>query len=1854
MKPRPAEVQAFALCTRPSGSLAGIIARKARKLFSVHTCLLLSVFALITASVSYSHSAELDEARHFRLESGPPVVWENLRDSPQFLFGVKPTYSLKNRLHLCVLEPGESTTFLVPPNEMIRVAEANGKVDWSDVELWTSNGSGLYQRQMSGQCKCGTSLLAAPGAANLTIARICRPADKRCAATIAIFTSRCVAIPVLDTYRMEFKVSNCERVYMSDDGGQTIQSMSRIGPGQRALLTVAGPTWLKIETRFRYQPTDARSRQSYHIRLLSNGELLRVLEFATSSESKRRVTVNGQEVSVSKQESAFTNIDAGNSKLEIECSAPIFCRVLESATAIQHPRLNGSVVRDRVVLEEPVSIWDTRRPTTETVFTDDQAAYTFAALRSARDNEFPRGGLRSYMLIRKLSATSSESHRMRRFAEGIRSNHTTFRDLLPVNSSQEIAPVTATFASRKLRDPREPLTTPSLKQQFIHDAVGQLSRARFVRLSNSPNEATVYRLPGDLGSSILRIAVDRASTQFTTRLIVQYDRRRPIQLEIVPSEPVDDDAFESPRSKLGLSALRRQHGHFDAGTLGGPFAQLQTPVPHIRVASAELFMPADVVSIRIWAEAPSDACPNVALQYLDGRRYELTETSLHDSLCQTGTTKKLEVLFDNQRQEQYESRELQNHAVALKRLTNSHQRDFAQSIANASPIDSSDVRPVSNKNLSTLYHSAMQLSADKQWPAAIETWSELVNAAHGDQRSSARIQRAEALRRAGEHFLAERELRGLAQFGDPHTRQLAIGRLVRWKQDAEDTRGVERLYSVATAIDRTDEHVAGLARSLLLNQRWDAALTVALAIPFEVRPNDVVVRAAFQLAWWKTFDQAVSMLPEPSQYFWQAQKLLRFGKYDQAREEFALAGKQGERIVRHLDRGFKIHQAITASERTTRLRGIADWQDWQAEHPGPTLWREEPNLVESCSAFATVHSSSRDIYTNYASASPGHPIAIRVLGPMRLQIEVRPLHNCDSEKPIDDWLHVVGQQMRQVIALTHNRPATGLNIVSDKTRIPGGTVRAEIQLAAGHHQLDITPENSEVLVRFKVARPELPLPVLPPLNEHTVNKVLVGSFGTAAERRHRVARGVNPWTQEPRTTASPSGATSKYALPLMSPFQGSDSAPDTHPGVNTPFTAAVGESPDPPTFATEGLNRVEETLRSTKWDGRETAPQRARTTTLHRAAMLVWTAEHEPKRRHECLIALYELCENHPELRELATLRNRLARTATWKSFREFESSAGIHAIEIEGWQPESPSLRIRKSLLAPRFDADHILSAEQDLVLNLRDDRATVFEIVAARPQLSFLPTSPTLVEWQLDDGEPHVIRLTDPTLHQTFRVEVSAGQHQLRVRVKNPMAFHYVLLKIRERTADGQSVALEPRRRFYQVATVDEPVRFSLEGPAVVRIDERRGKTTLTRIETVIEGIRQFELNPAAGQKAALYRVFELLDDPQRQSPQSAPIELQLEEQPRPWLDPLVDAVFASGPPRIADLSLMSPDAPAPNVNIDDEFPLGSQERGTWSLGMGLFQRAALEEDNNLARPGQFMQFNATRYRFDAWNNKHLQTDLLLRTRNAAGPVFGLVHNQWQSLPSLRSIVCNCGNDGHPPIDFSTRGFVFLQRPGTSALPASPNTHVTVGLQGRISQTRRWSSQAYHKPSMTVFGRWLTMDQNTFGPAEADEDIFTPFKSNHRIGMRISDRFIYQRNLDNKWWLRPALMTNENFNLAKPDNVSLQGGVSQLWGPLELQFSYKAIRYLSDNDRRNNSTQHLFYADAILERWRCAGRRNQMSLSFRHDLGDGDTSTSLVFTTFFDHGRGYRDMHPSRVSYLPIRKDRTVTHLLPPHLTN
>ncbi len=1011
-------------------------------------------------------------------------------------------------------------------------------------------------------------------------------------------------------------------------------------------------------------------------------------------------------------------------------------------------------------------------------------------------------------------------------AARIRERYTFFRDLLPVKFDSQSQPRQIAFHNRQIRRPNQKRTETIVGEQHVPDALAWLSKTTLVRLPLGIEGGIQYRLPDSIGNSLIQLVVDQTHLTGPARLLVQFDNRPPIEVDVMPKDVIKPLRFVPGRPEAALSALAALHPKYDSGTAGGPYAMWQSPVPVIRAATAEFLKPANARRMRVAMISCGDPSVHLGVQYLDARKVQLSETAYRylSAMKEHEKPESLAFRFANQ--------ELDNNALPVERLLKSHHQAFAKSVERSDQV-SNQTELWDPLTLQELEAAAQHRIMAQQWPEAIQSLTEIINHSVDQQRREAILARAEALFHAGEEFLANRELRGWLRYSDdPELRFAALQQLLELDADNDLLR--EQYLAFAGIENKDSRYEQALTQQLMHNGRYRFALLLLSSLVASDENREILLRCSYQTQWWQLFDDTIKRMTDPQEKnFWKGLKELRLGRYTHAAKLLRAGGQRGATWLEHWNSGDRIFRQLAHTSPARRLQAIEQWEQWQADHPGPRKWVEEPTAIKSSTGAITLYSQSRDVRAEYFTANASAPGEIVIHGPVKLKVETRLLHPSIAGKPMNDWLQLTSNNETKRIPITNNYPSESLTIQGDDDRRPGALVTTEIDLPAGLNRLRVFAAKSKLAFRVLASRPEIASPVLPPINETTLATVMKGTFG---RHEHRCDLPTGACIDCVRMTCRDfqcrSVPLNYFAVPC--------GCNELHTAVHYFNQFKFGD-------AQPWQNRLLPTETDLNVVGHDAVWTEATQAAFHAEA----NANFDPKLIMPGIIRVASLAQQHPGRADVRRLLERLKSGTSWQKYRQFDSRAGVHSLPVAGWDPENPDLRIRRSLLSA--DSQYVLTGSNQLSLNVNDPKGSRLHVALRRPRVGFLPMGKTVAVVE-SNAQTRAIELDDPSQTTRIEADLTAGADMLEISHGNPLANHFIHVDLHEVSDDGAFLPIDQLspadevQRIYQVATPDEPLEFRVAAPAMVRID-RYDDGVVTQEIVPVEEDRHFALTPPPG---------------------------------------------------------------------------------------------------------------------------------------------------------------------------------------------------------------------------------------------------------------------------------------------------------------------------------------------------------------------------------------------------------------------
>lgn len=839
---------------------------------------------------------------------------------------------------------------------------------------------------------------------------------------------------------------------------------------------------------------------------------------------------------------------------------------------------------------------------------------------------------------------------------------------------------------------------------------------------------------------------------------------------------------------------------------------------------------------------------------------------------------------------------------------------------------------------------------------AFEAWTRASRSLDPLVQAAALRGQAQALRAAGERYLAEQWLRAHWLSGDA-----ALSGAARTELDtlyAQDGDTDAQLQLAAAAVARGDAGVEKFSAVLAAEGEDRLALTAALAGP---RPVNVAMRpqllaAALRAGQPATFEALLAGVQDPAEAaFWRAQRALQAGDVELALRELAVAGQpQWAAAVREAQR----LAAAQAPGAAPVGREVVDaWLQWQWSHPGPRLWRTEPAALAGHGGGITLRSVARNLRSTWWRAGAQAPLVLRVVGPVRLRLEARPLHQ-DAQALADGWLRVEGGGQRWVQPFEQNRPSPGLVSDTPGVGMPGERIVRDIDVPAGFYRLEIHAGDVPVAVRFAMERPALQIPLLP---APTVAHFEPGLF-QLGERRADAGCGNGCLVGTVR------GRLDAFDVVLRDrPW----------PGLPLP---TAGSDPAAARLASGDVAGAVELA----------------ATQAEKMRLLAWLAETQPQQRARALALGAALRGPLADADTLAAWQ-RLSATSQWSLLPLLERSAGLRAMPVAAGAPELPAARLRAALLGPLGEDEVRLSGDTRATLLVADPAPADVEVHLSAEDLPALQPLPLVVEVKVNGRPARRVTLPRPGSRLRVPLRLPAGEHEVSVAMVERWANQSLRVRF-----GGSSVPLPQLTRDWQIATPAQPVRLVVAGPAWLRVDAL-GSDGRTRSEErfVAQGMQTLALAAQPGQAETLYRVYQRRVEPNTPpAPRPRPPAYQptpMPDAPRRWHE----GVVLGEPPRAVRFR----DATPPNRLLDY----------TWTPRVSLQSRRDTEASGGTgaARQERFTEFGLAWQRRSDDGQQWRLGEGFVRLPDSGSPVLGFELGQALSVHWLPALPM--------PLDFS-----------------------------------------------------------------------------------------------------------------------------------------------------------------------------------------------------------------------------------------
>ena len=1368
---------------------------------------------------------------------GPALRWDELDRTPYLLDGREHTRRRDGERGF-ELPPGGAITVLLPAHRVLRLELAAGS---PAPRIETAQTAGLWMVWNPVRAQDHTWLIAPDFSAAGRI-RIIHAAQANASIRFRAFVSRRVPAVAAADYPQRLAL-DAEPRRLRRDGTLRPRAVWPVAAEHPVETDVEGPARLRIRAFVRYPNGPEDPLGLHRIRVLLDENPVGHWEPHSGAPGRTTWHLDGEAVSVSLPEELFLEIPQGTHRLRIESSHAALVAVDRSGGTADFllPGLNAPRGLDRCYAETdvpsplafPLTEWCADLRATATPELSIHAARALAA-----DTRFRNSGELAVQALVNAARSRPSAAALQKAADRAAVRASYWSDLYP---DTDVASRFEHYLDIQVSMPGVATDLDyTLHTPFLAMTRDKLPRALFSPLP--PGGVLEYRLPAgeDPETTSLRLIVTPEDRSRETRLRIITDDAPPRWIRVTPADTL---APAHPRPDRAAAVHRWLAEHAPQS--------ISPPVPAARYDFA---IPSHGGRVRILSEAGS-APVRVALQRRRSRPARLTEDAYLGLIRELGGIDTVRVLFGLAVRRAGEILDPDRHGaideiIAGARIAPSNRTAARRLILDWIPLlrHLHRLRVVWSRNVTAPQDRQSTAAPGEPFPPvpnddslhALLHWRSVLERSpwKSAQAVEAAVGLSQALRRLGETHLAELWLRRLVLYGpDPETRRRAYRRLRDEYRRAGNEVALDGL--LATALDRADGEV--LAHTV---QRWLEAGRFRPALQLAALLNDPsaveterLAAAALNAGWPQQMQRALAHMAPRRAVRWRVRAWAAAGRFSEAR---ALAAEQGLDEVAAL---LSEPDSRACPESTPELLAVRRAR-WHAALPGPRRWRDVTAQVASPGPWRKLHSRSRDLDAATRLVARGRPILLRVAGPVRLRIELRPLHERE-DTPMSGWVRV--------------RDATGAvwvypiddNLASDDLDPlpeghPGRRVHMDLELGAGVHRLRLEPGVDAALVRVLAWLPE-------------------GVQGLLA------FKAVDP----PRQPVFPSLSCARDGTEITCRYPNDDEANPFHPAALAsqclappPARAASAETPT----AWRPMVRV------------DTARSEPASSVAARLVRLRWRLHRKALSAPAALAAVARMKAEAAADPRVSTLARPVLRHGAWAPLEPVSSSAGLEVVELPPWAATTPSLRSRWLLLDARCRGHaRLLTRDGALAYALRLPRRETITL-----RLTACPVEPTRpatqrVALEIDGAYGTEFTLPPDSGSTTVDLDLPAGDTTMVLRLEDPYPNRYVGISVEAPWLSPNDRTI--RRTFY-LATRDEPVEAVIRGPAWVRIDRWTGSLSST-YRWIGPGDHTLRLLPPGGERAG-YRLFVLR---WRQKPRSAPLEPRHVPEPVPAL--------ALGPP-------------------------------------------------------------------------------------------------------------------------------------------------------------------------------------------------------------------------------------------------------------------------------------------------------------------------------------------------------------------
>lgn len=1179
--------------------------------------------------------------------------------------------------------------------------------------------------------------------------------------------------------------------------------------------------------------------------------------------------------------------------------------------------------------------------------------------------------------------------------------------------------------------------------------------------------------------------------------------------------------------------------------------------------------------------------------------------------------------------------------IPVFRRLNSLNAHFHAGIRPKRGTSEADRTPLLMSEYQAIMQKAISLEADGNWLEALESWSRCRMAESEEVAESAWEGTLRCLNALDEPLLRNRILKGLCAYPPTNVRaewiqelqDNAIQEAIEKGEDDEVTLWLARRWIREPDFDHTKDWLAWLNRS----GHAEEALKISKLAPADWNFGEPIIEAAFEAQWLSTLNEHLELQPESVRKFWLGIQACYEQDWNRALHLWNdLHEHRARKWKRFISESLRlkhqwatIHQARLLENHSVEEKSeaerqwLSDWRRWTDTYPGPVTKSPEMDGWLSVSGLGYLYSAGRDLLTPVAMISPESPARYKINYGDQLFLRIRPLAETTAERSNPVQLTIRYSSGESETILVPDSPvSTGLTYIGPGEGLPAAETLTTLQLPTATENISTSSIEFEVqggtlLVRVESEIPIYDLAAIPLLQRKTFNAWNVHRLNDSFLFQRQNDFSKQPWVSRRKQIA--------YENPLQDP----ESKKHFNTITDSQLKPTQGvEETDPKDFEPDTISDT------TDWASWK-----------RRASEVLLNSEPEEIIAEEAALKQFEIQsrQNGNADSDFSKTLDEIGQSLMWERIRQVESSAGIHKSAALGILPTSPAMRVRQALFETPRNLDGVMLRKD--VIHWASAGGLEFSNSKWNIELRML----LVYYWETDPAEVFVhnssgdvvrkIQLNPALWEQNIQIPLNEDTRQIGFSIPNrkTQQFIEVVASIKTASTEGSDtseviqIVPEIADRTFHVASEESPIRHRFRSPSWIRIYHLSGSNLTTEWRFITDPDGRLELRPKPGESKSYYRLYKRTLRQLNPPGTIAGADSELSE-PEIHGEDENTSPKAQVPPIPSWGSLNGDVFPESNLREDSRLRPGRQEDGTWEFHGRGYQRRNIEESTSERFAERFLQFSAERrWHAEHWRS-YFRASALHRFREHGGSTLG-VGADWNWNPQLWGGSLTLGGD------------LYQQKPGGSQW--NPHDSEESEWAGRLELTaaRRYGigEQWSLTPSITGWLRGLSLKHSgAFSSAEIDRDIFTPYKQDHQHGIRLGGTLRWDPTLDQQFWTRLSISSNEDWNLISPDYYSGQIGWRVIRGSMEAELRYRNVYFQADEDRNQNTWRHFIESRASWSRWRGSSNRWKTQVMFSYDLMASEWTGWLGLSYLWSEGRRLKDYRPSETWFENIWENR------------